>query len=230
MMKKALFLLGLFVLSACAPRDMRLVDAVDAPQFVAMSKAMRPVMLHKHLVDHRGSWYSAPLALRPADAGAALAERLSPAFLKSDEFTGSTFRASLKRDAVVKQERFAASIRQNGKIVTLELTAVTDWDGNGKDDWLVSARIGEADEPRVCREYFLVITDVKAPVLQPRVLLVQEIFGGRKTVTAEPFHSELAGSEAEEFLQGQTNVTEAPAEHIEKKLDSSRVTSSALSR
>jgi hypothetical protein len=56
MMKKLvlplIFLLGL---AGCAPQQMRLVDTVDAPQFVAMSQAMRPAMLRKNLVDQRNN-------------------------------------------------------------------------------------------------------------------------------------------------------------------------------
>jgi hypothetical protein len=231
MMKKLvlplIFLLGL---AGCAPQQMRLVDTVDAPQFVAMSQAMRPAMLRKNLVDHHGSWYSPSLSLLPRDAGAVLVGRLSPSFLESDVFEARTFRASLGRRAVVKEERFTAAIRKDGRLVRLELVAVADWDGDGRDDWLIRCQHGEADEPRVYREYFLAVTDLKAAVLQPRVLLVQDSFGGRKTVIAEPYHSEFAGSHAEEFLQGQTVVTQAPAADIDRKLEQSRVTSSSLSQ
>lgn len=217
-------------LAGCAPQQMRLVDTVDAPQFVAMSQAMRPAMLRKHLVDHHGNWYSPGLSLHPRDAGAVLTERLSPAFLESDVFAAQTFRASLGRHAAVQEERFASTIRKDGRLVRVELVAVADWDGDGKDDWLIRCQHGEADEPRVYREYFLVITDRKTSVFQPRVLLVQDSFGGRKTVIAEPFHSEFAGSHAEEFLQGQTVVTQAPAADVDRQLEQSRVTSSSLSR
>lgn len=217
-------------LCACAPQSMRMVDTVDAPQFVSMSRAMRPVMLKKQLVDYRGSWYSPSPSILPFDAGVRLVQALSPAFLESDEFSGKTFRASLSRNAVMETERFTASLRQNGLLVSLALTAVTDWDGDGKDDWLVSCRLGRAESPREYREYFLVIENVKAAVLQPKVLLVQDCSYGQKTVVAEPFHSELADSKAAEFLQGETDVTQAPAGHVRRQLEDSPVRQSALSR
>lgn len=232
MMKKLVLLFSLVCglsLSACAPQNVRMVDAVDAPQFVSMSRAMRPVMLKKQLVDYRGSWYSPSPSILPFDAGTRLVQALSPAFLESDDFSGRTVSSSLSRNAVVETERFTASLRQNGKRLTLALTAVADWDGDDRDDWLVCCRFGRADSPREYREYFLVITDLKAAVLQPKVLLVQDCSYGQNTVVAEPFHCELADSKAAEFLQGETDVTQAPAGHVRPRLEDSQVRQSALS-
>ncbi|MBR3881575.1 MAG: hypothetical protein IKJ34_08300, partial [Mailhella sp.] len=202
-----LFLLMLLSLAACAPRDMRLVDAVDARHFVNVSRSMRPVMLQKRLVDEAGSWYSPVIVTRPENVGRVLVDYLSPAFLGTDSFEEDTFRASLTSEARVQIAPCSASIRQDGKLTELELIAVTDWNGDDQDDWLVSCRTGNDTEPQIYREYILVLTEVGTPVIQPRLLLVQDVFHGKETVLEEPFHREMVDSRVDEYLQGQTVVT-----------------------
>jgi len=189
-----LFLMTLLLLAACAPRDMRLVDAVDARYFVDVSRSMRPVMLQKRFVDELGSWYSPVIVTRPENVGKVLVDNLSPEFLKSDSFEAETFRASLTSGARVQVSPYSATIRQDGKLVVLELIAVADWNGDSQDDWLVGCRIGNDSEPQIYREYILVVTEVKSSVVLPRLLLVQDVFHGKETVLEEPFHREMVDS------------------------------------
>ena len=145
-----LVLAAVCVLAGCAPRDCRMVDALNGGQFVAMSRAMRPVMLKKNMVDENGDWYSPMFSSRPADAGKTLVDRLSPAF----RFPGSrvpvppTFRAMLTPEAKVRYEDGKATIEQGMNRVILELVAVTDWNNDGTDDWLVLCRTGYSDTPQ----------------------------------------------------------------------------------
>ena len=202
----------LSLLSGCAPQDCRMVEALNGGQFVAMSRAMRPVMLKKHIVDEKGDWYSAMFSSRPSDAGKTLVDRLSPAF----RFPGArtpvpaTFRAMLTPDARVKYEDNKAVIEQGMNRVLLELVAVTDWNNDGVDDWLVLCRTGYSDTPKRFREYYLVIIDLKTPVLKPYVLMVLDHVYGKVTVRNDASGGELVESNVVEFLQGQSTMTQAP--------------------
>ena len=233
---KALFIAAVLcgMLSACAPQGARLVNALDGAQFVTMSRAMRPAMLERGLVDAQGDWYSPLLSFPPKDAGAQLVDRLSPAF----RFPGSrvamprTFRAMLTSEAKVRAEGNRAVIEQGLSLVELALTALADWNGDGRDDWLVSCRVSFVDTPRRYREYFLVISRTDAPVLEPAVLLVRDHVYGKVTVTKDASAGVLAETPAAEFLQGQTTVTQQPdSRAVQKKLsEGSSVQESALSQ
>lgn len=213
-------LTAMLSLAGCAPQGMRLVDTVDAPKFVTMSRAMRAGMLRKHMVDHRGDWYSPAISLLPRDAGRALAERLSPSFLPEfSRSSASSFLDAMGQGTHVRTERFRAVFSRDGISATLELVAVTDWDGDGKGDWMVSCRLVRASAPLEVYEHFMVVTDTDAPVMFPRPLLELKHAGGKTQVMAEPFHAELVESAAFDYMQGQIDVTQAPDSETRKKLE-----------
>ena len=224
----------LSLFAGCAPSNSRMVEALDGGQFVAMSRAMRPVMLKKNMVDKNGDWYSPMFSSRPADAGRTLVDRLSPAF----RFPGShlavapTFRAMLTPDAKVKTEDNKATIEQGMNRVTLELVAVTDWNNDGVDDWLVDCRTGYSDTPHRFREYYLVITDLNTPVLKPFVLMVLDHVYSRVTVRNNAADGELVETNVMEFLQGQSTMTQAPdSRSLHRKLEEgSTLKETSLSR
>ena len=221
-------------LAACAPQDCRMVDALDGGQFVAMSRAMRPVMLKKNMVDAEGNWYSPMFSSRPSDAGRTLVDRLSPAsrFPNSKVAVAPTFRALLSADAKVTLNDNRAVMEDGMNRVELELVAVTDWNNDGTDDWLVMCRSGYTDTPRRFREYYLVIIDLKTPVLQPYVLMVLDHVYNRVKVQSDASAGELVESNAVEYLQGQAVVTQAPdSRSMKKKLEEgSSLKESSLSR
>lgn len=220
--------------AGCAPQDCRMVEALNGGQFVAMSRAMRPVMLKKNMVDKNGDWYSPLFSSRPSDAGKTLVDRLSPAFRFPDASVAvpPTFRAMLTPDARVKLEDNKATIEQGMNRVLLELVAVTDWNNDGRDDWLVLCRSGYSDAPRRFREYYLVITDLRTPVLKPFVLMVLDHVYNRVTVRNNASGGELVESPAVEFLQGQTTMTQAPdSRSVHQKLEEgSSLRQTSLSR
>ncbi len=229
-----LVLAAVCVLAGCAPRDCRMVDALNGGQFVAMSRAMRPVMLKKNMVDENGDWYSPMFSSRPADAGKTLVDRLSPAF----RFPGSrvpvppTFRAMLTPEAKVRYEDGKATIEQGMNRVILELVAVTDWNNDGTDDWLVLCRTGYSDTPQRYRDYYLVVIDLTKPVLEPYVLMVLDHVYGKVTVRNDASSGELVESTAVEFLQGQATMTQAPdTRSVQRKLEEgSSLKETSLSR
>ena len=208
--------------AGCAPQNSRMVEALDGGQFVAMSRAMRPVMLKKNIVDEKGDWYSSMFPSRPADAGKTLVNRLSPAF----RFPGSripetaTFRSMLTPDARVKTADNKATIEQGMNRVSLELVAVTDWNNDGVDDWLVNCRTGYTDTPQRFREYYLVIINLTTPVLKPYVLMVLDHVYSRVTVRNDASGGELVETNVMEFLQGQSTMTEAAdSRTVHRKLE-----------
>lgn len=199
--------------TACAPQGMRVVDAVEPASFVAMSRAMRPVMLKKGLVDVQGDWYSPTISLRPDGVGHILVDRFSPSFryLDSKDAVPPTFRAWLKPGARIEYGRFKAVIRQGVETVALELAAVTDWDGDGSKDWLVRCSAIRTDRPGREREYFLCVSDLDAPILRGRLLMEREVAFGRTAVLSYAAEAELSGSEVTEFVQGEADITLAPS-------------------
>ena len=185
-------------------------------------------------VDKDGNWYSPMFSSRPADAGKILVDRLSPAFRfpHARVAVAPTFRAMLSPEAKVTLEDSRATIEDGMNRVTLELVAVTDWNNDGVDDWLVLCRSGYIDTPRRFREYYLVIIDLKTPVLQPYVLMVLDHVYNRVTVQNDASAGELVESSAVEYMQGQAVVTQAPdSRSMKKKLEEgSSLKESSLSR
>lgn len=220
-MNKLFFaLIACFCLASCAPQDARMADVLNGGQFVAMSRAMRPLMLKKHIVDNKGDWYSPMLSLHPQSAGKTLFERLSPAFRFPGVQTAPTFRAMFSKNAKVTLSKNRAVIEEGMVRVELELVAITDWNNDGNNDWLVVCRSGYTDSPRRFREYYLAIIDLKSPVLKPYVLMVQEHIYNKVTVLNNAYLGELAESSAIEYQQGQASVTEAPNRlSMQKKLE-----------
>lgn len=200
-------------LAACAPQGMRFVDAVEPGSFVAMSRAMRPVMLQKGLVDSHGDWYTSALSLRPDEVGRILVDRFSPSFryLDSKETAPATFRAWLKPGTRIEYERFKAVIWQDKEKVVLELAALADWNGDGSEDWLVRCSVSNTERPGREREYFLCVSDLEAPILRGRLLMEREHAFGKVAVVSYAAEAELRGNEVTEFVQGEADITLAPS-------------------
>lgn len=206
-------------LSGCAPIDTRLVDTLDAPRFVDMSRAMRPVMVKKHIVDEKGDWYSPIIRTAPTGAGKTLVDRLSPAFRFSGDKLRlpSTFHAMLGPGAKVTYDDNRAVIIQGASRIMLELVAVTDWNNDGKDDWLVACQVGYADNPRRYREYFLTVTDLSEAVLVPRIQMIIDHVYGKANVVEDSSSDEIVDASVVEFLPGQATIVERPDREAVRK-------------
>ncbi|MCQ2445024.1 MAG: hypothetical protein MJ061_06025 [Mailhella sp.] len=203
---------AILALSGCAPIDSRLVDTLDASRFVDMSRAMRPAMVKKHIVDEKGDWYSPLIRTAPSGAGKTLVDRLSPAFRFSGDKLRlpSTFRAMLAPEAKVTYEDNRAVIVQGVSRIMLELVAVTDWNNDGKDDWLVACHVGYVDNPRRYREYFLTVTDLSEAVLVPRIQMIIDHVYGKAKVVEDSSAGEIVDAAVVEFLPGQSTIVERP--------------------
>ena len=229
-MKKLLTVLFCSMLAACAPQKMRMVDAKDDVAFVTMYRAMKPAMLERHLVDEAGNWYVPLVASGPDDAGLRLVDRLSPRFCSAElnEAGARSFREMLMPHDKVTVGPVSATLRMQSHTVRLQLTAVTDWSGDGKDDWLVTCRTAKNSAPEEPREYFLLITDTEAAELQPYVLMERQHRDGYAVVRSDNSLSNYLAPALVEIEQGEAAVTQAPTKQ-KHDFDTSSLKSSSLS-
>ena len=127
-----------FLLAACAPQGLRLVDTKDDASFATMYRAMKPAMLQKKMVANDGSWYTPLIDSGPDDAGLRLVDALSPKFLGTEwnDPTTKVFRDILSPWDKLSVGPYSATLRMSRHRIKLQLTAVTDWNEDGKDDHL----------------------------------------------------------------------------------------------
>lgn len=227
---KALFsvLSLLMMLAGCAPQGMRMVDAKDDAAFVSMYRAMKPAMQQKALVDRTGSWYEPLISTGPKDAGLVFLDRLSPKFCSAElnEPVVKSFRYMTVPGDQVKLDDWGVSIRTAEYTVEIKLVAVTDWDGNGKDDWLAICRVRLAAAPDQMREYFLQIAVPEAAKIEPYVLMERRHAYGRAAVVSDNSLTHFLGAVTEEVEQGQTVVTQAPS--AQSRIEQTNLRSSSL--
>ena len=220
-----------FLLAACAPQGLRLVDTKDDASFADMYRAMKPAMLQKKMVGSDGSWYTPLIDSGLDNAGQRLVDGLSPKFLGTEwnEPTTKVFRDLLSPWDKLAIGPYSATLRTNGHSIKLQLTAVTDWNEDGKDDWLVTCRVTQENELQEAREYFLLIADTEAAVIHAHVLMERQHRYGRVRVLHDNSLSSILAPVLVEIEQGEADVTVAPTKG-QQNFDDSRVKSSSLSQ
>ena len=220
-----------FLLAACAPQGLRLVDTKDDASFAAMYRAMKPAMAQKKMVGSDGSWYTPLISTGPDNAGQRLVDGLSPKFLgvEWNDPTTKVFRDVLSQWDKLSIGPYSATLRTHGHSIKLQLTAVTDWNEDGKDDWLVTCRVTAKNAPQESREYFLLIADTGATVMHAHVLMERQLWYGRVKVLHDNSLSHILAPVTVEIEQGEADVTVAPTKG-QQSFDSSRVKSSSLSQ
>ena len=220
-----------FLLAACAPQGLHLVDTRDDASFAAMYRAMKPAMLQKKMVGSDGSWYT-PLVSSGADnAGQCLVDRLSTEFLGTEwkDPMDKVFRDLLSPQDALSVGPYSATLRMAGHSIKLQLTAVTDWNEDGKDDWLVTCLVTPKKAPHEPREYFLLIADTEASVLQAHVLMERQHIYSRVKVLYDNSLSRILAPVTVEIEQGEADITQAPTKGAQA-FDPSKVKASSLSR
>lgn len=229
-MKKLLTVFFCAMLAACAPQKMRMVDAKDDVAFVTMYRAMKPAMLERCLVDKAGNWYAPLMGTGQDDVGTILLDRLSPRFCSAElnEAGARSFREMLMPYDKLTVGPVSATLRMQEYTIKLLLAAVTDWSGDGKDDWLVTCRTVKNSAPEEPREYFLLITDTQAAELQPYVLMERQHRDGFAVVRSDNSLSNYLAPALVEIEQGEAAVTQAPAKHGHE-FEKSSLKSSSLS-
>ncbi len=202
----------LFALAGCAASGMRVVNTVDSTGFQEMSRAMQEAMHARKIVDEDGRWMQRMFAFGPFDAGNTMLDRLSPSFRFPDAGMKlpATLRASLGEDAVVRTHGPSAVAEQGLFRMELDLLALTDWNGDGDDDWLISCRIFKSKKSRDFREYYLAVTDPKRPVWEAETLMILDHAGGRVRQVRRASEGVLAESSAMDYEQGQAQVVRDP--------------------
>lgn len=210
------------LLGGCVkPADNLTVQPLDGPEFRAMAVTLRPQLTRKGVLDEEGAWYTPLISLagmgfgNVKNAGQTLLDRLSPAF----RFPGAdpgllppTFRGMLTEQAKVTVAKHAFTVEQGLDRVYVSLLALTDWNQDGTDDWLVLCRVEPQSSPGNNRDYYLVLTDLHPAILTPRVLAVRDCVGGRCRVVETASDPALTpDSPAVELMQGQQDVTQPPS-------------------
>lgn len=202
------------------PAENLTVKPMDEREFRAMAVDLRPQLTQKGVLDRNGAWYSpvfslAGLGFSPAkSAGSTLLDRLSPAFRfpgSDPALLPSTFRAMLTDEARVTVTDHAFTVEQGLDRLHVSLLALTDWNRDGRDDWLLLCRVEPQSTPGRRRDYYLVLTDLTRDVLVPQVLAVRDCVDGRCRMVDNPADPGLApDSPAVELMQGQQTVTRPP--------------------
>lgn len=198
------------------------VQPLDKPEFRAMTAALRPQLIRKGLLTDDGAWYApvlsrAGMGFGPAkNAGAVLLDRLSPAFRfpgAAPSLPFASFRDMLTDEATVTVTGHAFTVLQGVDRLHVSLLALTDWNRDGRDDWLVLCRVEPRNQKDTRRDYYLLIADPAAPVLVPQVLAVRDCVNGRCRVVETADAPGLApDSPAVELMQGQQAVTQPPSD------------------
>lgn len=195
------------------------VEPVNDDEFRAMIKVLRPQMKKQGVIDAEGAWYSPMFGSSvPTDAGQVLLTRLSPAFrfpgMKA-ELLPSNFKGMLAASAEIKVSESSFSVKQGLDKIFVGLLAVTDWNHDGKNDWLVLCRIEPQSTPGGKREYYLAVTDLEKPIFVPQVIAIRDCVFGRCQVLGTVEEPGLVqDSAAAEIQQGQEAVTQAPKEPV----------------
>ena len=171
--------LVLLALSAC---DLRPVRVVQKHKFQTMCAQLRPEMQRRSLLDEQGrylaSWFDAWFA--PAlteDYGRIFFQRLSPSFrydagdpMTAPESFAET--AASEHDAEIRAYGF--TLRQGLDTIDVDLIARSDWEGEGRKEWLLSCQVTFGGALK-SRTYYLALPDLDAEgILTARVLAVFE--------------------------------------------------------
>ncbi len=187
-----LCLLGsLCVLAACSTKP---VTVMEPAQFTLMGNHMGKELIDRKILDSNMKYTAGSKAQGGKDYGKILYAQLSPHFLFDDiaRNSASTFAGSLKKGETVAMQANGFSISSapvqskrkvtyagSGRRIDVALVAISDWEGDGQQDWLISCRyvqkIGAL--PRV---FYLAVpqnTIKEGQPLQAKVISVYEDLG-----------------------------------------------------
>lgn len=197
-------LAALTALTGCAGKT---VDVVQEGQFKTMADRMHEELIARHIIDNDRA-YVAGLLGSNANYGDILFQRLSPDFLFEDAVgaaSGATFAASVFRGDHVQKHPNGFTIKRVRQSMKVNMIAVTDWDGDGKKDWIVSCAVDGLRGGKA-RDYYVIITDPpEQGPLQGKVAAVYESFG----VAGRLYVRESAKQSATTDDNGPTVVEEA---------------------
>lgn len=217
-----LFLLGLLLaalaaLNGCAGRN---VEVVQADQFKTMADRMHEELIARNILDSDRAYVSGLWGGGDANYGEVLFQRLSPDFLFEDVVggvPGSTFAASLRPGDGVQKTPGGFTIRRVRQSMKVNMVAITDWDGDGKKDWIISCAVDGLRGGKT-RDYYVIVADPpEQGILQGKVAAVYESFGVagrlylRESVKKSAAPADDSGpSVVEDTVPGLRSVTTPP--------------------
>ncbi len=146
-------------LCACAQRPVRVAQEA---RFKSMCLRLKPEMTSRALLDEQGNYLENHLKPLSGDEyGRILFERLSPSFRYGDAdpmVAPKSFAESVAspKDAQIRDKGF--TLTQGLDTVEVELLAAADWNGDGKNSWLISCRVNYGSAPR-SRVYYAAVAD-----------------------------------------------------------------------
>jgi hypothetical protein len=157
------------------------VTVLDDSGFRSLAQRFKPALQAKRLLDGDGNWVEPLVSLTsaPADAGNRLFRRLSPAFRfqRTDAAQApATFTASRVEGDELAMSSRGFSLVQGTRRVSVSLIALADWNGDGKDDWIVRCAVRASQPPTdgFARDYYLVITNPDAALFRPQMIGVYD--------------------------------------------------------
>ena len=124
----------------------RPVVVVEKEEFMRMTHNMKKELQARNLLDADGS-YTAPMSFAGMkDYGDILFRRLSPDFMQQpdtahDIYLGPTFAATILPDSRVKHWDNGFSINHATQKITVHMVGITDWNGDGQEEWVVSCLV-----------------------------------------------------------------------------------------
>lgn len=179
-------LLLLALASGCALQP---VEVVRPDSFRNYAIYLRDEMVRRNILDAEGNYMEAAIRdnreYRPASYGEELYHRLSTRFRSAEArngLAGETFADSAAPDDNVRIGRVGFALGQGMDVISVSLTAITDWNGDGVNDWLVTCTVTPlfGTGPR---EYYMAVENV-APtgVLKPTLLAIRDCANNECTV------------------------------------------------
>lgn len=206
----------------CACAATRPVEIVEKNAFIQMARTLRVEMRQRRLLDKDGACQETLFGTdRRVPYGDILYQRLSPSFMFDDTvghvYLGETFRATRTPHSRVQHDPNGFTIRHPTRSVRVTMLAITDWDGDGEREWIVSCRTDPLRGGRT-REYYLSVPPPKSPYerLNGTVIAVNDCFGLACTLYVKTSSDPRRGARnddavpVEDVTPGLENVTEAP--------------------
>ncbi len=232
-MRLTLLLICVVLVSACG----RPVDVIQKDKFTAMANRMPKELLARDILDSDGDYVAVASLSAGANYGNTLYNNLSPNFLFDHvaKNSMSSFSASLKANESVnihkqgfsitnknasKHVHYGAKVRR----IDVDMVAITDWEGDGEQDWIVACRYVEKVGANA-RIYYLSIPSTYASTnkrIEAKVIAVYEDLGATgRMYLRESKSPETKEKKVQHVVPGLKKVTEPPkAGNIRKQTPS----------
>ena len=169
------------LIAGCATRS---IVVVEKKTFLEMAHNMAGEMKARHLLDDKGNYVTPLLSFTVSPHyGRTLFNHLSPAFMQQpdtvhDIYLGNTFADTIQPDSRVTHWANGFRIKHASQNVVVNMAAVTDWDNDGQDEWIVSCLVEPRNGGRT-RNYYVLVTPPQnlGDKLEGTLAAIYECFG-----------------------------------------------------